>query len=340
MELTVFRAERLYSDDEVEWEGKMCASEAIASSLRLVTAPSSEQDASKYRRLAHLKALAKMWAKQQEDPEDDLDEGLKLKEIMLCLRIPLVHESADVRAAALRSLRHLTKTLEDVEAILRLNIHYLITRCLDIELDNKVERIQALKLARSIALIGQGKLFPMILLRSIVSIAEGGKTDDDRLYRAALALLCEMSVISPNIFIDSGGVKALSFCLLDTSQPKIAEAIIASLLRLHNDPILRPQANVNFGMIVAPFTEFTYIHQFSSTNDKQEMSEERAQRFKCAEQAFLSAMRSWSGMIQLCQPKLVGPSNLQAVIDILYLNSHEVRVRQSFPSFQIIPDHA
>lgn len=211
-----------------------------------------------------------------------------------------------------------------------LNVHYLITRCLDIELDNKVERIQALKMARALAFIGQGQLFPMILLRSIVSIAEGGKTDDDRLYRAALALLCEMSVISPSIFIDSGGVKALSFCLLDTSQPKIAEAIIASLLRLHNDPVLRPQANVNFGMIVAPFTEFTYIHQFSATTDKQEISEERAQRFKCAEQAFLSAMRSWSGLIQLCQPKLVGPSNLQAVIEILYLNSHEVRVSHTF----------
>ena len=117
-------SERLYSDEEVEWEGKMAASEAIASSLRLVTAPSTAVDASKFRRLAHLNALPKMWAKNEDE-----DDGLKLKEIMLCLRIPLVHESADIRAAALRTLRQLTKSMDDVEAMLSLNVHYLITRC-------------------------------------------------------------------------------------------------------------------------------------------------------------------------------------------------------------------
>ena len=60
-----------------------------------------------------------------------------------------------------------------------------------------------------------------------------------RFYRAALALLCELSVVNPWVFIEAGGVKALTYCLLDTSMSKIAEAILSSLLRLHNDPNIR-----------------------------------------------------------------------------------------------------
>ena len=249
---------------------------------------------------------------------------------LFSLRIPLVHESTDVRAATIRTLRHLIKTSDDCQALVTFNMHYLIARCLDIELDNKVERIQALKLARSLfyqANNGQQYLPPLILLRSIVAIAEEGKKEDDRLYRAALAILCEISVLCPLLFIEAGGVKALTFCLLDTSMPKVAEAVLASLLRLHNDPWLRPKANVNLGVVVAPFTEFTYIHHFSSSSstEKQDMLEERERRLKCAEQALLSTIRSWSGFVQLCQPRPVGPSHLQAVVDILYLNNNEVR---------------
>jgi hypothetical protein len=97
----------------------------------------------------------------------------------------------------------------------------LVTRCLDIELDNKIERVQALKLARSLAFIGKGQNFPLALLRSIVAIAEGGKHEADRLYRVALALLCELSVLNAELFLETGGVKALSYCLLDTSMPRI-----------------------------------------------------------------------------------------------------------------------
>ena len=121
---------------------------------------------------------------------------------------------------------------------------------------------------------------------------------------------------------------------MEKSRKKIAEAILSSLLRLHNDPNLRYEfflncstlfnlhhsldfggqncsqrslgydsfvipsiffrnkANVNLGMVVAPFTEFSYIHQFGETSsEKIDAIEEKEKRFKCAEQAFLSTMR-------------------------------------------------
>ena len=59
------------------------------------------------------------------------------------------------------------------------------------------------------------------------------------------------------------------------------------------DSIFRHKANVNLGMVVAPFTEFSYIHQFGgeTSGEKVDAIEEREKRFKCAEQAFLSTMR-------------------------------------------------
>ena len=43
---------------------------------------------------------------------------------------------------------------------------------LDIELDNKVERLQVLKLARHLNFVAQGLDFPLMLLRSIVAIGK------------------------------------------------------------------------------------------------------------------------------------------------------------------------
>ena len=73
----------------MEWEDKMSASEAMATSLRVITAPSTSQDASKSRRLAHLSALVKMWQKREAESDND---GLRLHEIMLWyVRFSLFH---------------------------------------------------------------------------------------------------------------------------------------------------------------------------------------------------------------------------------------------------------
>ena len=95
------------------------------------------------------------------------------------------------------------------------------------------------------------------------------------------------------------------------------------------------------------------------------MLEEREKRFKCAEHAFLCTMRSWSGLCQMCQSRQIGnlkyilyfkfiryqldllheincffifpgPSHLQAVVDILYLNNNEVRVSSERPCEKIL----
>ena len=57
----------------------MSASEALMTSLKVLTAPSTSQDESKSRRLAYLNALVKIW--QKRDPESI--ETLRLQEVML-----------------------------------------------------------------------------------------------------------------------------------------------------------------------------------------------------------------------------------------------------------------
>ena len=58
--------------------------------------------------------------------EQPLDAFLNLYLLNFSLRIPLVNESTEIRAATLRTIRHLTTTSEAARAISTLNIHYLI----------------------------------------------------------------------------------------------------------------------------------------------------------------------------------------------------------------------
>ena len=41
------------------------------------------------------------------------------------------------------------------------------------------------------------------------------------------------------VFIEANGVNVLTYGLLDSSMPRVSEAIIGCLLRLHNDPATR-----------------------------------------------------------------------------------------------------
>ena len=47
-------------------------------------------------------------------------------------------------------------------------------------------------------------------------------------------------------------------------------------------------------------------------------------RFTCSRLALLSALRSWAGTLEFCNPNKA--SGLKAIIDILYLNQLDVRV--------------
>ena len=108
-----------------------------------------------------------------------------------------------------------------------LQLPLLLTRTLDLDLDNKGERLQGVKLARRsnystsreklnhisysshfcrLLLLGASH-FPPPVVRSLLAIVQrGGKEKSrDLLWRTSLALLCELSTLNPDLFLEAGG---------------------------------------------------------------------------------------------------------------------------------------
>ena len=276
-----------------------------------------------------------------EEERTNYDQSFHIRELLLCLRIPLVHESSEIRASTLKTIRLLLSEYEDVNIIQEINLHHLIVRSLDIDLDNKLERIQALKLVRKCAQLGS-KDFPLCLARAVVALVDGGAAEGDRLYRSSLFICCELSILHSDIFMKANGIAALTHAILDCSVSRMIDTIIGCLAALHNDPKTRHRARIQLGVVVAPFTEFRYVHNALAPGAAvgpgpgpgpgggyelgRDPSEEREFRFQCAETAILSMMRTWPGLLQMTEPGAKnGVSHLQALIDILHLENSYVR---------------
>ena len=367
-------------EDEVDWDPTKSkdshnlknVNDALRASLaHVVTKPSypgqkdgvnDSRSPNKNKRITHLNGLIRLWnikreleknenrnksgdttCKSTENIENQGQhiESLRLRELLLCLRVPLVHESSDVRASTLRTIRLLLTETEHVHLIYQINLHHLVIRSLDIDLDNKIERIQALKLIRRCTQIGS-LVLPLSLVRAIVALVEGGPSEGDRLYRASLCICCELSLLNSDLFIKGNGVPAFTHAILDCSVSRMAEAVLGCLVALHNDPATRHRAKVQLGIVVAPFTEFRYVHSAHAPGAVMgpgpgpgpgggheigtDPAEERDFRFQCAETVVLSMMRSWPGLLQMTEPGAKnGVSHLQALVDILYLENSYVR---------------
>lgn len=233
------------------------------------------------------------------------------------LRISLVHPSTQVRAGCLRAVRHLIQTEEDIKILNNLQYPHLIARSLDIVLRNEIERIQALKLIRKV-LVLSAEDFHVALARSLVSLANAVTEEKDRMLRACLAALCELSVLNPELFICSGGVTAITRNILDCQMPRIVECLCGVLLHLLQMPSTRRSAHVDLYCLAAPYCDFHYRHAWMDKG-----RDERELRFNCSRLALLSVLRSWPGILHFCSPR--NSSGLHAIVQVLYLDQLEVR---------------
>ena len=276
------------------------------------------KDITEEKKVSYLSALVTLLQETSEAGQQP-DLGLRVKEILLCLRIPLTSPSPDVRAGTLRAVRYLVRSLLDVMALSSVQLPLLLTRTLDLDLDNKGERLQGVKLARRLLLLGASH-FPPSVVRSLLAIVQrGGKEKNrDLLWRTSLALLCELSTLNPELLLEAGGARILTSSLLDCFQmPRVTEAVVGCLLRLFNLPTIRILADLDLSPIVAPFTEVHYVH--CGLGNKAEES-----RIESSVTALLSILRSWPGLLHLSHPAL--PSRpLASLLDTLYLPSYDTR---------------
>ncbi|KAJ3642860.1 hypothetical protein Zmor_025609 [Zophobas morio] len=282
----------------------------------ILTALCHISDISDGKRLNYLNAFVKVTLHIEGNFESI---GFNMRDILCCLRIALLHESTQVRSGGLRAIRHVLRNEDDIAQLNKLLIPFLIARSLDLVLKNDVERIEAMKLIRKILLLSPSN-FHVALGRSLVSLANGGVEEKDRLLRICLATLCELGVVNTSLFIETGGVAAVTRNLLECQTPKISESLCGVLLSLLDKPATRNHAGVDLHSIAAPYCDFHYRHGWK---DKDKYVDERELRFNCSRLALLSILRSWPGILHFCGP--ANKAGLRAVVEVLYLNQLEVR---------------
>uniref|UniRef100_A0A8C1M450 RPTOR independent companion of MTOR, complex 2 a n=1 Tax=Cyprinus carpio TaxID=7962 RepID=A0A8C1M450_CYPCA len=273
---------------------------------------------SNMRKLGHLNNFVKL-LNSVSHCEEKL--GFTYEEIIICLRVALLNEVKEVRAAGLRALRYLIHDSSVLQKVLQLQVDYLISRCIDIQQSNEVERTQALRLVRKMITVN-AQLFPSSLTNSLIAVGNDGLQERDRMVRACIAIICELALKNPEIVAQRGGLNTILKNVIDCQLSRINEALITTILHLLNHPHTRQyiHADVELEQILAPYTDFHYRHNPDTA--EAQIKEDREARFLSSKMAIVAAFRSWSGIINLCKS---GNSGVQSLIGLLCIPNMEVR---------------
>uniref|UniRef100_A0A8C1KK35 RPTOR independent companion of MTOR, complex 2 a n=1 Tax=Cyprinus carpio TaxID=7962 RepID=A0A8C1KK35_CYPCA len=273
---------------------------------------------SNMRKLGHLNNFVKL-LNSVSHCEEKL--GFTYEEIIICLRVALLNEVKEVRAAGLRALRYLIHDNSVLQKVLQLQVDYLISRCIDIQQSNEVERTQALRLVRKMITVN-AELFPSSLTNTLIAVGNDGLQERDRMVRACIAIICELALKNPKIVAQRGGLSTILKNVIDCQLSRINEALITTILHLLNHPHTRQyiRADVELEQILAPYTDFHYRH--SPDTAEAQIKEDREARFLASKMAIIAAFRSWSGIINLCKS---GNSGVQSLIGLLCIPNMEVR---------------
>uniref|UniRef100_A0A670YLD4 RPTOR independent companion of MTOR complex 2 n=1 Tax=Pseudonaja textilis TaxID=8673 RepID=A0A670YLD4_PSETE len=247
--------------------------------------------------------------------------GFTYEDIIICLRLALLNEAKEVRAAGLRALRYLIRDSSILQKVLKLKVDYLIARCIDIQQSNEVERTQALRLVRKMITVN-ASLFPSSVTNSLIAVGNDGLQERDRMVRACIAIICELAIQNPEIVAFRGGLSTILKNVIDCQLSRINEALITTVLHLLNHPNTRQyvRADVELERILAPYTDFHYRHNPDTAEGQ--LKEDREARLSASKMGIVAAFRSWAGIISLCKP---GNSGIQSLIGVLCIPNMEVR---------------
>ncbi|XP_067280565.1 rapamycin-insensitive companion of mTOR isoform X2 [Pseudorasbora parva] len=277
-----------------------------------------QQGVSNMRKLGHLNNFVKLLCNIGHSEERF---GFTFEEIIICLRLALLNEAKEVRAAGLRSLRYLIRDSNILQKVLRLQVDYLIARCIDIQQSNEVERTQALRLVRKMITVN-ALLFPSSVANSLIAVGNDGPQERDRMVRACIAIICELALENPEIVAKRGGLSTILKNVIDCQLSRINEALITTILHLLNHPHTRQyvRSDVELEQILAPYTDFHYRHNPDTAEGQ--LKEDREARFLASKMSIVASLRSWSGIINLCKS---GNSGIQSLIGLLCIPNMEVR---------------
>ncbi|XP_068391364.1 rapamycin-insensitive companion of mTOR isoform X5 [Eschrichtius robustus] len=276
------------------------------------------QGVSNMRKLGHLNNFTKLLCDIGHNEEK---LGFNYEDIIICLRLALLNEAKEVRAAGLRALRYLIQDSSILQKVLKLKVDYLIARCIDIQQSNEVERTQALRLVRKMITVN-ASLFPSSVANSLIAVGNDGLQERDRMVRACIAIICELALQNPEVVALRGGLNTILKNVIDCQLSRINEALITTILHLLNHPKTRQyvRADVELERILAPYTDFHYRH--SPDTAEGQLKEDREARFLASKMGIIATFRSWAGIINLCKP---GNSGIQSLIGVLCIPNMEIR---------------
>ncbi|XP_033020602.1 rapamycin-insensitive companion of mTOR isoform X1 [Lacerta agilis] len=276
------------------------------------------QGVSNMRKLGHLNNFTKLLCNAGHTEEK---LGFTYEDIIICLRLALLNEAKEVRAAGLRALRYLIRDSSILQKVLKLKVDYLIARCIDIQQSNEVERTQALRLVRKMITVN-ASLFPSSVTNSLIAVGNDGLQERDRMVRACIAIICELAIQNPEVVALRGGLSTILKNVIDCQLSRINEALITTVLHLLNHPKTRQyvRADVELERILAPYTDFHYRHNPDTAEGQQK--EDREARLSASKMGIVAAFRSWAGIISLCKP---GNSGIQSLIGVLCIPNMEIR---------------
>ncbi|XP_071034763.1 rapamycin-insensitive companion of mTOR [Parasteatoda tepidariorum] len=271
------------------------------------------QEVTVTRKLGYLNGFVKFCLKEPDD------FGFSYKDIFCCLRLSLFHETCEVRAAGLRACRYLLQNVKALEAFLQIKLQFLVSRSLDILLDNRIERIQALRLMRKVLSLDP-QCFPQAFSNCLVSVVNEGAQERDML-RPCLATLSQLALLNPRSCIEAHGVNALVQNVVENTQIQASEAVLGVVFHLINHPKTRLLMRDKFGLenLLAPFTDCHYRFPNSTEGTA---SEDKDPNLNCSKSAIVCALLSWPGLIYLCQ---TGATHLQSLVEMLHLPYPELR---------------
>lgn len=179
--------------------------------------------------LAYLNCFTKYCLKRSLQQQSSLnshhqtnhDNGIELdtlsdNEILSCIRLCLFHDAAEVRAASLRAIRYYVQNKQSLNCLLKLNLQHLIARSLDIVLENRIERVQALRLTRHLLSIDPST-FPLALGRCLCAIAGDNSLEKDMLLRACWATIAELTIVNAVISARAGCVDVIAKCCMNSA---------------------------------------------------------------------------------------------------------------------------
>ncbi|KAM7369438.1 hypothetical protein PAMP_013707 [Pampus punctatissimus] len=249
-----------------------------------------QQGVSNMCKLGHLNNFVKLLCSVGHSEEK---LGFTYEAISICLRLALLNEAKEVRAAGLRALRYLIRDSIVLEKVLRLQVDYLIARSIDIQQSNEVERTQALRLARKMITVN-ALLFPSSVTNSLIAVGNDGLHERDRMVRACIAIICELSLKNPVVVAQRGGLSTILKSVTDCQLSRINEALITTILHLLNHPHTRQyiRSDVELEQILAPYTDFHYRHTPDIAEGQ--LREDRKARFMASKMSIVASFRSWS----------------------------------------------